>query len=78
MQCEAFKPGCKNVAVHYVYGYFFCTRCAREFAECTPEQVKIEGEKTGSPSFVCEGCGEDTHIRLNGLCLKCANQNRYE
>lgn len=29
----------------------------------------------GDPSFACEGCGRDTHIRMNGLCLACATTN---
>ena len=35
--CEAFVEGCKNVAVHTVKGYRFCTRCAQQFAGYTPE-----------------------------------------
>jgi hypothetical protein len=23
------------------------------------------------PSFVCEGCGRETHIKMNGLCVAC-------
>lgn len=36
MQCEGFRPGCLNVAIHSVRGYNFCTACAREFAGYTP------------------------------------------
>jgi hypothetical protein len=36
MQCEGFKPGCANVAIHCVNGYNFCTPCAQEFCGYTP------------------------------------------
>jgi len=26
------------------------------------------------PSFVCGGCGRDTHIRVSGLCLDCVRK----
>jgi len=30
----------------------------------------------GDPTFVCEDCGRETHIRMNGSCLECADRNR--
>jgi hypothetical protein len=39
--CEAFVPGCTATADRRVWGYDFCLRCARAFAEYTPDPVHI-------------------------------------
>lgn len=43
---------------------FICVNTARCLVNCA------------NPVFACEGCGCDTHIRLNGLCVECANGER--
>lgn len=37
MQCEGFRPGCTNAAIHFERGYNLCTPCAQEFLGYTPE-----------------------------------------
>jgi hypothetical protein len=36
--------------------------------------VRLATFEEGDPTFVCEECGRDTHMRVNGICLTCATE----
>ena len=46
----------------------WCSGCDGMFVVRFAPQVETD------PSFVCDGCGRETHIWLNGLCLACVDR----
>lgn len=72
LMCQAFRPGCENVATTFERGYALCVRCAREALGYTPESVTYpsafyDAARTEIPRLLAE------HTRLRTVLQQIAH-----
>lgn len=71
LMCQAFRPGCENVATTFERGYALCVRCAREFLGYTPDVITYpiafyDAARTELPRLLAENARLRPEAAANG------------